>query len=66
MIRFFRKIRQRLMTENLSVHEAGLQIKKEGGASKSTRTARYMLYAIGEIALVMIGPDSYRDNWLYK
>ena len=43
------------MTENLSVHEAGLQIKKEGGASKSTRTARYILYAIGEIALVMIG-----------
>jgi hypothetical protein len=35
MIKFFRKIRQNLLTEN--------------------RYSKYLLYAIGEIALVMIG-----------
>ena len=35
MIKFFRKIRQRLLTEN--------------------KFSKYLLYAIGEIALVMIG-----------
>jgi len=39
MIKFFRNIRQRLLTENLSMERAG----------------RYLLYAIGEIILVVIG-----------
>lgn len=42
MIRFFRKIRQRLLTENPPTGQAG-------------RYSKYLIYAIGEVALVMIG-----------
>jgi len=42
MIKFFRKIRQRLLTENKPALPAG-------------RFSKYLLYAIGEIILVVIG-----------
>ncbi|MCJ7467632.1 MAG: DUF6090 family protein [Maribacter sp.] len=42
MIKFFQKIRQQLLTENLPDRQAG-------------KIRRYLLYAVGEIALVMIG-----------
>ncbi|TXE18785.1 hypothetical protein ES692_04860 [Psychroserpens burtonensis] len=42
MIKFFRKIRQRLLTENPPARRAG-------------KFSKYLLYAVGEIALVMIG-----------
>lgn len=42
MIKFFRKIRQRLLTENRPTSSAG-------------RFSRYLIYAIGEIVLVVIG-----------
>ena len=42
MIKFFRKIRQNLLMENLPAGQAG-------------KTAKYFKYAIGEIALVVIG-----------
>ena len=42
MIKFFRKIRQNLLTENKPASPAG-------------RFSKYLLYAIGEIALIMIG-----------
>lgn len=42
MIKFFRKIRQKLISENLPDREAG-------------KFNRYLLYAIGEIILVVIG-----------
>ena len=42
MIKFFRKIRQRLLTENKSSSSAG-------------RFSKYLIYAIGEVVLVVIG-----------
>ena len=42
MIKFFRKIRQNLLMENLSAEQAG-------------KTSKYFKYAIGEIVLVVIG-----------
>jgi hypothetical protein len=42
MIKLFRKIRQRLLTENLPGRQAG-------------RLGKYLIYAIGEIILVVIG-----------
>lgn len=45
MIKFFRKIRERLLTENPSYTKA----------SAGTKLSKYLLYAIGEIVLVMIG-----------
>ncbi len=42
MIKFFRKIRQKLLTENSSASPAG-------------KFSRYLFYAIGEIILVVIG-----------
>jgi hypothetical protein len=42
MIRFFRRIRQKLVSENVSAMTAG-------------RFGKYMIYAIGEIILVVIG-----------
>ena len=45
MIKFFRKIRQKLFTENPT----------SAKASAGTKFGKYLLYAIGEIALVVIG-----------
>lgn len=42
MIKFFRKIRQRLVTENPLAERAG-------------KFSKYLIYAIGEIVLVVIG-----------
>jgi hypothetical protein len=42
MIKFFRKIRMNLLTENTS-------------GKPANRTGRYLKYAIGEVILVMIG-----------
>ena len=42
MIKFFRNIRQRLLTENLP-------------ASKAGNFSKYLIYALGEIVLVVIG-----------
>jgi hypothetical protein len=42
MIKFFRRIRQKLVTENKPALPAG-------------RFSKYLLYAIGEILLVIIG-----------
>lgn len=42
MIKFFRKIRQKLLTENKSASPAG-------------RFSKYLIYATGEIVLVVIG-----------
>lgn len=42
MIKFFRRIRKQLITENLPTGQAG-------------KFSKYLLYAIGEIVLVMIG-----------
>ena len=42
MIKFFRKIRQNLLMENVSKGETG-------------KTSKYIKYAIGEIVLVVIG-----------
>ena len=44
MIKFFRKIRQRMLTENLPA-----------GRSQAGKFSKYLLYAIGEILLVVIG-----------
>lgn len=44
MIKFFRRIRQRLISQN--------------------KVGKYLVYAIGEIVLVVIGPDIHRDNCL--
>ena len=41
MLKFFRRIRQKLLTKN--------------PPTQSSRAGRYLLYALGEIALVMIG-----------
>jgi len=45
MIKFFRKIRQNLLTENPSYAKA----------SAGTKFSKYLIYAIGEIILVMAG-----------
>ena len=42
MIKFFRKIRQQLLNENLSAGQAG-------------KFSKYLIYAIGDIVLVVIG-----------
>ena len=42
MIKFFRKIRQKLLTENLPTGQAG-------------KLSKYILYAVGEIVLVVVG-----------
>jgi len=42
MIKFFRRIRQRLLSENLPTGQAG-------------KFSKYLIYAIGEIVLVVIG-----------
>lgn len=44
MIQFFRKIRQRLMTEN-----------PPDQGSRAGKVSRYLGYALGEIVLVVIG-----------
>lgn len=46
MIKFFRRIRQRLLTEDRVNSSTG---------KPASRTGRYLLYAIGEIFLVVIG-----------
>lgn len=48
-MKFFRQIRNNLFTENTPVSPSG------GPDSPAGRFSKYMLYAIGEIALVMIG-----------
>lgn len=48
MIKIFRKIRQRLLYENLTMKESG-ETKGEG------TVGRYLLYAFGEVILVVIG-----------
>jgi hypothetical protein len=45
MIKFFRKIRQKLLTVNPNT----------GPSGRAGRLSKYLLYAIGEIALVVIG-----------
>lgn len=51
MIKFFRQIRQKLLTEN-----SPTRIGRAGKFSKpASRMARYLKYAIGEIILVVIG-----------
>ncbi|MFC3880466.1 hypothetical protein ACFOSV_09780 [Algoriphagus namhaensis] len=42
MLNFFRKIRQKLLTQNISDGQAG-------------KFSKYLTYAIGEIILVVIG-----------
>ena len=49
MINFFRKIRQQLLTQNLPSGQAGK------GYKPASQMGRYFMYAIGEVALVMIG-----------
>jgi|GEM_PF-3410340 len=49
MIKFFRTIRQRMLKENLPDRQAGRFSMPTG------RLARYFLYAVGEIVLVMVG-----------
>ena len=49
MIKLFRKIRQQLLTENLPTEQAGKFNKPASPAG------RYLIYAIGEIILVVIG-----------
>ena len=49
MIKFFRRIRQNLLTENVSTDTTN----KFG--KPASRSGRYLIYAFGEIALVMIG-----------
>ena len=44
MIKFFRKIRQKLLTEN-----------PPAGAGRAGKFSKYLIYAIGEIVLVVIG-----------
>jgi len=44
MLRFFRQIRQRLLTDN-----------PPDQASRAGKFSKYLLYAIGEILLVVIG-----------
>lgn len=47
MIKFFRKIRQNLLSEN--------QPAREGTAEQAGKFSKYLIYAIGEIVLVVIG-----------
>jgi hypothetical protein len=51
MIKFFRTIRQRLLTENKSASPAGRISPPE----LRSRAGKYLIYAIGEIVLVVIG-----------
>ena len=44
MIKFFRKIRLRLITENLST-----------GRSQAGKFSKYLVYAMGELLLVILG-----------
>ena len=44
MLRFFRQIRQRLLTDN-----------PPDRASRAGKFSKYLLYAVGEILLVVIG-----------
>ncbi|MEM1337143.1 MAG: DUF6090 family protein [Bacteroidota bacterium] len=46
MIKFFRKIRQKLLSENL---------RERDGSIRAGKFSKYLLYAIGEIILVVIG-----------
>ncbi len=68
MIKFFRKIRRQLLTKNLPVRQAGQPSGQEGKLSSSDlqvgptarlessgQVGRYLLYAISEIILVVIG-----------
>ena len=51
MIKIFRRLRMQFLTENLPV-----------GRSRAGKLGKYLLYAFGEIILVVIGPDSYLDD----
>ena len=51
MIKFFRHIRQKLLTENKPALSAG----KFSPPERRSRAGKYFLYAIGEIFLVVIG-----------
>ena len=51
MIKFFRKIRQRLLTKNVLTSP----VPSTGSSGRAGRLTNYLVYAIGEILLVMIG-----------
>jgi hypothetical protein len=53
MIKFFRKIRWRLLTESPPAGTARLQ--ENGGQWRAGKFSKYLIYAIGEIVLVVIG-----------
>jgi hypothetical protein len=52
MIKFFRKIRQRLLSENLPTGQAG---KLSNPSFAKSSAGKYLIYAIGEIILVVMG-----------
>ena len=51
MIKFFRRIRKQLLTENLPTGQAG----KFSPPERRSRAGKYLIYVIGEIILVVIG-----------
>ena len=51
MIKFFCQIRLKLLTDNLPTGQAG----KFSPPERRSRAGKYLLYAIGEIVLVVIG-----------
>jgi hypothetical protein len=53
MIKFFRKIRQNLLSENPPAGTARLQ--DNVGQGRTGKFSKYILYAFGEVVLVMIG-----------
>ncbi len=56
MIKFFRHIRQRLLTENKTGSSAdGVSHEALAEAQASVKVGKYLKYAVGEIVLVVIG-----------
>ncbi len=55
MIKFFRRIRQQLLTEKPPERTRSVRAGKSGPSERGSRAGKYLLYAIGEIVLVVIG-----------
>lgn len=55
MIKFFRKIRQKMLTENPPESTHSVRAGKFSPPERRSQAVKYLLYAIGEIVLVVIG-----------
>ena len=55
MIKFFRKFRQKLLSENQTSAKASAGMKTGSSSEAPAKMGKYLIYAIGEITLIMIG-----------